>query len=127
MPIQLLMMKDVCVKLRRGKTQIYADIKAGRFPLPIRIGIGATRWKESDIDEWISKQPLAKSAPVLSGAHAPKTPLCERCRKRPATILNHKTPSKDDSPENVEKICELCAGKLMRQAAKKRGAKRRST
>ncbi len=37
----------------KSKSSIYADISAGTFPAPIKIGSRAVGWIESEIDEWI--------------------------------------------------------------------------
>ncbi len=40
-------------KLPRNKRTIYNDVKAGRFPRPVKIG-RSTYWRESDVDLFIS-------------------------------------------------------------------------
>ena len=39
-----------------SRAWIYAQMKAGRFPKPIRIGPRSVRWVESAIREWISER-----------------------------------------------------------------------
>ena len=52
-----LRIKEVVEKLSVGKSTIYAWIKQGRFPEPIRITQYCAVWKDADIDEWVrSKQ-----------------------------------------------------------------------
>ncbi|WP_226470506.1 AlpA family phage regulatory protein [Luteimonas panaciterrae] len=55
-PTPLVLLKLPTVKTRVGlnKTAIYAGIKAGWFPKPVKIG-AASRWVESEIDALIVK------------------------------------------------------------------------
>ena len=36
-----------------SRSKIYADVKEGLFPAPLKIGKRAVAWKVSDIDGWI--------------------------------------------------------------------------
>ena len=36
------------------KSSIYAGVKAGTFPAPVRLSARAVAWREEDIDRWIS-------------------------------------------------------------------------
>ena len=42
-----------------SRASIYRLMRSGRFPLPVRVGATAVRWKESDIADWIESRPLA--------------------------------------------------------------------
>ena len=42
-----------------SRSSIYRLMRAGKFPLPIKIGPRATRWLERDIGNWISTRPRA--------------------------------------------------------------------
>jgi len=45
-----------------SKSRIYALIKEGRFPAPLKLGDRAVGWRQSDIDAWIaSRQPSLPS------------------------------------------------------------------
>ncbi|WP_426344238.1 helix-turn-helix transcriptional regulator [Pseudoduganella sp. R-32] len=48
------------VKYKTGlpTSTIYERVKAGTFPIPIRLGVGAkaTGWVEAEVDLWISEQ-----------------------------------------------------------------------
>jgi prophage regulatory protein len=37
-----------------GKSSIYAGVKAGTFPAPVRLSARAVAWRESEIDQWIA-------------------------------------------------------------------------
>lgn len=43
----------------RSKSSIYADIKKGKFPPPVKIGPRVSRWREDDVDKWIADLPLS--------------------------------------------------------------------
>ena len=42
-----------------SRASIYRLMRSGSFPLPVRIGAMAVRWKESDIADWIESRPVA--------------------------------------------------------------------
>lgn len=52
---RLMRMPEVVYLCQRSRTSIYNDVKAGRFPEPIRIGPRAIAWRESDIQDWMAK------------------------------------------------------------------------
>lgn len=43
-----------CVSLK--KSSIYAGVKSGTFPAPVRLSVRAVAWREEDIDRWISER-----------------------------------------------------------------------
>ena len=48
-PVRMLRWREV-VALRGGsRSKLYADIKAGRFPPPVRLGQRAVGWPETDV------------------------------------------------------------------------------
>jgi prophage regulatory protein len=53
----------------KPKSSIYADIKRGTFPSPVKIGQRAVAWRESDIDAWLKSRPTA-------ALHAGGGPTC---------------------------------------------------
>lgn len=42
-----------------SRSTIYAAVKAGTFPPPIRIGARAVAWKISELESWLEARPLA--------------------------------------------------------------------
>lgn len=38
----------------KGRSSIYADIKDGTFPPPVKLGARAVGWKSSDVYEWMN-------------------------------------------------------------------------
>ncbi|HDR9017870.1 AlpA family transcriptional regulator [Burkholderia multivorans] len=68
---QVMRMKDVVKKIGLCRATVYAMIKRGEFPRPIRIGERATGWRESELEAWLAKRSAARehSAPGLPSAH----------------------------------------------------------
>ncbi|WP_370931078.1 helix-turn-helix transcriptional regulator [Bartonella sp. DGB1] len=53
---KLLNAREVASMLNICVTTIYAHMKKGNFPQPVQI-LNSTRWKLSDIEEYINSQP----------------------------------------------------------------------
>ncbi|MBL8352646.1 MAG: AlpA family phage regulatory protein [Burkholderiaceae bacterium] len=53
LPDRLLRLPAVLLLTGRGRTVTLDDVKAGRFPAPIRVG-RATLWSEREIQGWIA-------------------------------------------------------------------------
>ena len=49
------------VEKRVGLTRssIYDAMRKGNFPLPLKVGPKAVRWRTSDIEAWVESRPLA--------------------------------------------------------------------
>ena len=43
-----------------SRASIYSKIKAGTFPLPVRLGSNSVAWRAEDIDRWIAELPVAE-------------------------------------------------------------------
>lgn len=39
-----------------GRSSIYAGVKAGTFPAPVRLSARAVGWREEDLDKWVSER-----------------------------------------------------------------------
>jgi prophage regulatory protein len=52
--LAILRLTQVKARIGRCRSSIYADIKAGRFVAPIRIGPRAVGWLQHEVDEWIA-------------------------------------------------------------------------
>lgn len=48
--------KEICEQLKVDRTTIYRQVKAGKFPAPIKIGKLA-RWEKSTLDQFLNPQP----------------------------------------------------------------------
>ena len=49
------------VERRVGLTRstIYDAMRRGEFPLPLKVGPKAVRWRSSEIEAWVESRPLA--------------------------------------------------------------------
>jgi len=52
----LLRIAEVRKLTRRSTSRIYADMNAGLFPRPVRIGTRAVAWRESDLIAWLGQR-----------------------------------------------------------------------
>lgn len=50
----LLDLPKVCAALSCGPTRLYALIRAGKFPAPIRDG-KCSRWSSTDVDQYVAQ------------------------------------------------------------------------
>ena len=60
--LRLLTRRDVLAKARIGKSQLFALIKSGDFPQPVKFGERNTRWRSDEIDEWIESVSARRAA-----------------------------------------------------------------
>jgi prophage regulatory protein len=44
-----------------SRSTIYAAVKAGTFPAPVRIGARAVAWRVSEVEQWLEARPLANA------------------------------------------------------------------
>lgn len=44
-----------------SRSTIYAAVKAGTFPAPVRIGARAVAWRLTSIEGWLEARPLASA------------------------------------------------------------------
>ena len=47
----------------RSRTQVWRDIRAGKFPAPIKLGENAVGWYEDEIVAWQEARPRVEYAP----------------------------------------------------------------
>ena len=56
---KLLKRPEVEAVTHLSRASIYSKIKAGNFPLPVRLGSNSVAWHAEDIDRWIAELPVA--------------------------------------------------------------------
>ncbi|MET0106309.1 MAG: AlpA family phage regulatory protein [Sedimenticola sp.] len=56
----LLRIDQVIEQTARSRASIYADIKKGTFPPPVKIGPRSSRWREDEVQTWIDNLPTAQ-------------------------------------------------------------------
>jgi prophage regulatory protein len=42
-----------------SRSTIYAMMRRGEFPLPVRLSARAVAWRRSDLDDWLARRPIA--------------------------------------------------------------------
>ena len=53
---KFLRINDVIEMLSVGKSTIWAWVKQGKFPPPIKLSPGCTVWSLNTIDEWVNQK-----------------------------------------------------------------------
>ena len=56
---KLLRREEVEQRFGVSRSWIYCEMRAGRFPEPVKIGKRAEKWKVVDLDEWAAGRPVA--------------------------------------------------------------------
>ena len=56
---ELLRREEVEAGLAVSRSCIYSEMRAGRFPEPVKTGKRAVRWGIADLDEWAASRPVA--------------------------------------------------------------------
>lgn len=54
---RLLRKSEVLRLCALSRSTLYAQIKAGEFPRPVRLGPRAVAWREKEIRDWIQSRP----------------------------------------------------------------------
>lgn len=57
---ELLRREEVESRLGVSRSWIYSEMRAGRFPEPVKISKRAVRWRVADLNEWMSDRPVAR-------------------------------------------------------------------
>jgi len=52
---RLIDLEEVMRQVGMKKSKLYAEIKAGRFPAPVKLG-SSSRWSERKVQAWVSQQ-----------------------------------------------------------------------
>jgi predicted DNA-binding transcriptional regulator AlpA len=58
---RLIPIEEVMARCAKGRTGIYAGIKAGTFPAPVKAGT-SSRWLSGEIDDWIAALAASRSS-----------------------------------------------------------------
>lgn len=58
-----MMMRFQSIKEATGlsKSHLYALIRRGEFPAPVRLSERAVAWRESDVTAWLDSRPCARA------------------------------------------------------------------
>jgi prophage regulatory protein len=66
----ILRLPDVKARTGLSRTTIHNRVVDGSFPKPIKIGLRAIGWLESDINKWITLQVKRSRNPLYSTARS---------------------------------------------------------
>ena len=58
--LKILKLKQVTEKAAISRSSLYAKVKQGKFPAPVKLGERASGWIEDEIDEWIEQRIQAR-------------------------------------------------------------------
>jgi prophage regulatory protein len=53
---KLYRVKDLLTQIRMSRSSIWAGVKAGTFPKPIRIGSRSVAWTQQQLDDWLASR-----------------------------------------------------------------------
>ena len=56
---RMMRISEVIDVLGVSRSTLYRMVAGGGFPRPVRVGQRATRWRQSDIQQWMDSLPLA--------------------------------------------------------------------
>ena len=56
---RLLRLNEVRTRTALARTTIYRKMREGSFPEPLKVGVRAVRWRESEIEDWLASRPRA--------------------------------------------------------------------
>ena len=56
---ELMRREEVEERFGVSRSWIYCEMRAGRFPEPVKIGKRAVRWRVIDLDQWARDRPVA--------------------------------------------------------------------
>jgi len=54
-PDSLLRIRDVLARVPVGRSTLWAWVREGRFPKPIKLGPMTTAWRASDVAAWLER------------------------------------------------------------------------
>ena len=56
---RLLRLREVLVRSGLSRSTVYRQMSERAFPLPLKVGVRAVRWRESEIEDWLASRPRA--------------------------------------------------------------------
>ena len=79
---ELLRREEVEERFGVSRSWIYCEMRAGRFPEPVRIGMRAVRWRVSDLDV-VGRRQAGGARRAGSLVSAADRVRCRMCSSRP--------------------------------------------
>ena len=56
---RLLRLSEVLARCGLSRSSLYRMMRDGSFPEPLKVGVRAVRWRESEIEAWLEALPRA--------------------------------------------------------------------
>ena len=56
---RLLRLTEVLARCGLSRSSLYRMMRDGSFPEPLKVGVRAVRWRESEIEAWLESRPRA--------------------------------------------------------------------
>jgi len=56
----LIRLPAVLARVGLKQSRLYELIQSGEFPAPVRLGVRAVAWRESEVYAWIASRPTAR-------------------------------------------------------------------
>ena len=56
---RLLRLSEVQARCGLSRSTVYRQMGERAFPRPLRVGVRAVRWRQSEIESWLSSRPRA--------------------------------------------------------------------
>ena len=56
---RFLKLQEVLDLIKVSKSTLYAMVNQGRFPKPVRVGCRGSRWRESEVLQWMATRQRA--------------------------------------------------------------------
>ena len=66
--VAFLDIRDMCAATRMSASWIHEEVRAGRFPQPLRFGPRCTRWRSADVRAWLIARAAKADADTETGA-----------------------------------------------------------
>ena len=66
--VAFLDIRDVCAAARMSASWIHDEVRARRFPQPLRFGPRCSRWRSTDVRNWLLARAAAAEADAEPGA-----------------------------------------------------------
>jgi prophage regulatory protein len=54
--LTLIRISEVVARTGRKRQSLYSEMKAGRFPRPIKLNSHNVAWLESEVDDWVKRE-----------------------------------------------------------------------
>lgn len=56
---RLLRRQEVESRCGLARSSLYRLMREGKFPVPLKVGVRAVRWREAEIEQWLTERPRA--------------------------------------------------------------------